>query len=176
MLEISYDTIGATVRAYNMAWKRQEEENMEIKNERFEEQLMFILKNINAQMRDILGKLYAPYGLTSVQVMVLMELKRSKGSRMTMSDLSRQLDMGMSNLSPMCKRLEKAGLIERVRDTEDQRVVHVCHTPKADEVMEKVSEQVALRYQPLTERLTEEERTSVMEGLKKLEALLNEMR
>ena len=44
MLEISYDTIGATVRAYNMAWKRQEEENMEIKNERFEEQLMFILK------------------------------------------------------------------------------------------------------------------------------------
>ena len=105
-----------------------------------------------------------------------MELKRSKGSRMTMSDLSRQLDMGMSNLSPMCKRLEKAGLIERVRDTEDQRVVHVCHTPKADEVMEKVSEQVALRYQPLTERLTEEDRTSVMEGLKKLEALLNEMR
>lgn len=55
-------------------------------------------------------------------------------------------------------------------------MVHVCHTPKADEVMEKVSEQVALRYQPLTERLTEEDRTSVMEGLKKLEALLNEMR
>lgn len=77
------------------------------------------------------------YNITSVQIPVLMALL--KHEKLMVSQLASILHIGSSNITPLCKRLEKSGLITRTRDTEDQRVVYVCLTDTAKAMMDEIS-------------------------------------
>ena len=61
---------------------------------------------------------------------------------MTVSQLGKQLEIGSSNITPLCKRLENSGLVTRTRSLKDQRVVHVEITPLALEIIEKIEAEI----------------------------------
>lgn len=73
---------------------------------------------------------YAPMlrelGLTYPQYITLTMLWADDGQRV--SDLSRQLGMESSTVTPLLKRLEKLGHIRRQRDTGDERQVRISLT------------------------------------------------
>lgn len=83
---------------------------------------------------------FAKYNITSVQIPVLMALVRY--DKLMVSQLASLLHIGSSNITPLCKRLEKSGLITRTRDMEDQRVVYVSLTKTAVNLMEEISQSI----------------------------------
>ncbi len=85
---------------------------------------------------------FQEYNITSVQIPVLMALV--KYEKLMVSQLASILHIGSSNITPLCKRLEKSGLITRVRDNEDQRVVYVSLTDTALDMMDEISESISL--------------------------------
>src|SRR5262245_50801378 len=67
-------------------------------------------------------------GLTYPQYLVMLVLWE-KGC-MPVKTIGEQLDLDSGTLSPLLKRLEQAGLIDRARDPKDERQVIVSLTEK----------------------------------------------
>jgi len=74
--------------------------------------------------------LLAPLGLTYPQFLVMILLWETDDQ--TVNGIGGQLGLESSTLTPLLKRLEKAGLVTRVRDAEDERRVRVALTEAGD--------------------------------------------
>jgi DNA-binding MarR family transcriptional regulator len=68
-------------------------------------------------------------GLTYPQFIVMMVLWED--GKTTMKALSEKVMLDSSTLTPLLKKLEQAGLIERSRNKDDERVLDVAPTAKA---------------------------------------------
>jgi len=79
----------------------------------------------------------APVGLTYPQYLVLVVLWEVKEA--TVKGLADRLRLDSATLTPLLKRIEKAGLVTRTRDTVDQRVVNIALTPLAYEIEPQVA-------------------------------------
>ncbi len=66
-------------------------------------------------------------GVSTAQLWVLMKL-RYHGD-LSISGLAELLGLGLPNVTGLVDRLEERGLVERHRDPDDRRVVHVTLTP-----------------------------------------------
>ena len=137
-------------------------------DEQFQEKLIELLKLVNGKLNGILHDFYAPYGLTSVQASVLLELH--KNGQQNITDLCNHLCMGKSNLSPLCKRLEKGGYIERVRNSVDERCVNIKMTEYSKDIMSEVTKKISESIIPTLNQLEEYKKNRIVEGLN----LLNE--
>jgi MarR family transcriptional regulator, organic hydroperoxide resistance regulator len=76
------------------------------------------------------NRVYKPlldrYGITYPQYLAITALTARDGQ--TVSELGEQLFLESNTLTPLIKRLEAAGLVSRVRDSVDERVVRVSLT------------------------------------------------
>jgi len=69
------------------------------------------------------GPLLEPLGLTYAQYLVLVVLSETDG--VSVRQLGERLSLDSATLTPLLKRLETQGAIERHRDADDERVVRV---------------------------------------------------
>lgn len=88
-----------------------------------DQQLCLALHVATSQVTRIYREQLEPLGLTYPQYLVLIALWEQP--RSTMGDLRRALNMDTGTLTPLVKRMEKAGLVQRVRDVADERRVWV---------------------------------------------------
>ena len=81
------------------------------------------------------AQLHAQLGdLTAIQLQVLVVLHQDAGpAGLTMHELGSRLGISASSTSQLIDRLERAGFVERTRESEDRRVVRVTVTPSARE-------------------------------------------
>jgi MarR family transcriptional regulator, organic hydroperoxide resistance regulator len=87
------------------------------------EQACFALYSASRAVTDVYRPLLAELGLTYPQYLVLLVLWES-GPR-TVRDVGAALSLDYGTISPLLKRLESAGLIERRREPRDERTVTV---------------------------------------------------
>jgi DNA-binding MarR family transcriptional regulator len=78
----------------------------------------------------------APVEVTLVQHRLLVLL--ATGGNQTVGALAAQLEVNASNASRLCDRLERLGLISRIRSVSDGRAVDVSLTPKGSRLLETV--------------------------------------
>jgi DNA-binding MarR family transcriptional regulator len=90
-------------------------------------QLCFALYASSLAMTKLYKPLLAPLGLTYPQYLVMLVLW--EGDRVTVSDLGERLTLDSGTLTPLLKRLESAGLLQRVRDVADERRVRLQLSP-----------------------------------------------
>ena len=85
-----------------------------------------------------------PLGLTYTQYLVMMALWEHGG--MTEGELGRILRLESGTLAPLLKRLEKAGLINRVRPETNERKLYLSLTEDG-EALRKQAEQIPVRME-----------------------------
>lgn len=89
-------------------------------------QLCFSLYSAQLAMTKVYRKLLADLGLTYPQYLVMLVLWEADG--VTVSQIGERLFLDSATLTPLLKRLEAAGLVQRQRATEDERQVVVSLT------------------------------------------------
>lgn len=89
-------------------------------------QLCFALYSASLAMTKLYKPLLDELGLTYPQYLALMVLWERDG--LMVSELGERLFLDSGTLTPLLKRLEAAGLIARIRDTADERRVHITLT------------------------------------------------
>jgi MarR family transcriptional regulator, organic hydroperoxide resistance regulator len=89
-------------------------------------QLCFALYSTSLAMTKLYKPLLEELGLTYPQYLVMLVLWEQDGPMV--SELGERLYLDSGTLTPLLKRLEAAGLIARVRDTQDERRVHITLT------------------------------------------------
>ncbi|EPD44006.1 MarR family winged helix-turn-helix transcriptional regulator [Delftia sp. WSY_4] len=95
---------------------------------RLDNQVCFALYSASLAMTKLYKPLLDGIGLTYPQYLVMLVLWERDG--LTVSEIGEQLYLDSGTLTPLLKRLEGAGLLERVRDAQDERRVRITLTPQ----------------------------------------------
>ena len=90
----------------------------------------------------------------------------------SVGNLGRYVGSAQSTTSEMVARLTKAGLVTKVRGPYDGRVVMVELTDQGRQLMKRRRKRVKEAYQILFSKLTETERTNLVDALTTLNGIL----
>ena len=82
--------------------------------------------------------LLEPLGITYTQYIAMMVMWEHKS--LSVKKLGKLLFLDSGTLTPMLKKMEKAGLVSRERSRTDERMVIVSITAKGEELQEKAAE------------------------------------
>lgn len=92
-----------------------------------EDQLCVALYNASRALTRAYAPLLAPLGVTYPQYLVLLVLWERDG--LPVKELGERLTLDSGTLTPLLKRLEHQGLVERRRGEDDERIVRIHLTP-----------------------------------------------
>ncbi|WP_210479292.1 MarR family winged helix-turn-helix transcriptional regulator [Naasia sp. SYSU D00948] len=119
-------------------------------------QVCFALAAASRSVVALYRPVLEPLGLTHPQYLVMLALWEKSPRRVR--DIADQLLLDSATLSPLLKRLEAAGLIERIRDPKDERALNVTLTPegaalrsRAEEVPAQIVGRLGMRVEELEE-------------------------
>ncbi|MBC8571177.1 MarR family winged helix-turn-helix transcriptional regulator [Zongyangia hominis] len=132
-----------------------------------------LLRSINEHLNDSFLPASVAQGLTLLQFRALLEIKEHGGH--SVGSLGRALCVASANASSMCKRLEQDGLLERVRDLSDERVVNLRLTARGIAAVQEVEDSLRARFSPTMDSQSEETMKSIVAGLENLDALLQKL-
>ena len=119
----------------------------------------------------LITKAYKPYlqemGLTYPQYLVLMVLWEQDAQ--SVNQIKEKLMLNTNTLSPLLKRMEKRGLLQRIRSSQDERSVILQLTDTGKQLKSKAL--------PIPEKLIKEilSRNIQLEDMLKLKDILNEL-
>ncbi|WP_144112827.1 MarR family winged helix-turn-helix transcriptional regulator [Paraburkholderia sp. BCC1886] len=88
-----------------------------------DEQLCFALYSTSLAMTKAYKPLLDKLGLTYPQYLAMLVLWEADD--VTVKDMAARLNLDSATVTPLLKRLEMQGLLERVRGTEDERLVFI---------------------------------------------------
>ena len=110
-----------------------------------------VIKNIVESIRRLVRAEYLDsqemskqYGLTGPQSLVLRLLIK-KGA-LSSADLSRQMYVTPSNITGIIDRLEKKGLVERIRKEGDRRVAMITLTPSGQKLGKTIPDPIEKKF------------------------------
>lgn len=107
-------------------------------------QLCFALYSVSLAMSKVYRPLLAPLGLTYPQYVVMLALWECDG--LSIGELGARVALDSGTLTPLLKRLQALGYVERTRSAADERQVLITLTRRGAELQtgaEAVHEQVA---------------------------------
>ncbi|MEZ0246902.1 MAG: MarR family winged helix-turn-helix transcriptional regulator [Methylophilaceae bacterium] len=100
-----------------------------------DEQLCFAIYSTSLAMSKVYRPLLTRLGVTYPQYLVLMALWNQ--DQVTVSEIGSQVFLDSATLTPLLKRMETAGLVERARSARDERQVIVSLTPAGREMQKE---------------------------------------
>ena len=114
---------------------------------RLDQQLCFRFYTVSRLITQAYGPLLAQLGITYPQYLVLLVLWDQDG--LPVNDIAKRLYLETNTVTPLLKRMETEGLVERHRDKEDARKVLVSLTAKGKDLKQEarcIPEQMSRSY------------------------------
>lgn len=112
-------------------------------------------------------------GQISVPQMLLLEFLQRRPACI-MSELAASLSITTSAITGLIDRMERAGLVRRVRDPKDRRAIHIEATPKGTTVIRDVLRQKERNFRQVLERLPGPRRRAYLQLLEDIHRILQE--
>ncbi len=106
-------------------------------------------------------------GLSYQQFLVLLIMKRL-GDNANATEMAKKLDKNTNTLSTILDRMEEKGLVKKIRDTEDRRLVWAITTEKGKEKLATTIKASWAMFEKLTSCFSQEE-------MKTFDALLEKL-
>lgn len=125
-----------------------------------------IFKTVDTFSREVLQE----FGVTGPQLWALREI-RSAGN-LTIGQLADRLYLHISTVSGILDRLEARGLVKRLRDQEDRRLVHLEVTRKGREILTRAPEPPRSKVLRGVRRLSTGEVRRLKSALERLESIM----
>lgn len=127
------------------------------------------LLRLSHLLNDLLGERMTKYGLKKAEGDVLYVLRRAgEPYRLSPSRLSEELHVHSGTLTSRLDRLERKGMIERVRHPTDRRSVEVCLSERGLTVAEEAATHGVDDLQRVIAPLSDRERSALNRAASKL--------
>jgi DNA-binding MarR family transcriptional regulator len=123
-----------------------------------------LIKAYNLVLRETRGRLTE---CTLSQFDVVAHLVREKHG-MTAVELSRRLLVTAGNITGLIDRMEKSGLVKRVRDTKDRRTIRIQLTQKGTKLAQSVIPRHSADIESIFTALSDSEKNQLHKALDKL--------
>jgi len=118
-----------------------------------------------------MSKVFEDTGITVPQSMVIGILSKEK--TLKISELSNKLGLSNSTISGIIDRLEKQAIVERVRSSDDKRVVYVSLLPKFEEMHRSFNKITEKYFLNVMNKGAPEDIYKIIDGLNTLKRLLS---
>lgn len=128
-----------------------------------------VVQMLKAKCDRLLAPLAQREGLTTLQMCVLLHLYQSEAP---VGSVSQATGMGQANASALCKKLEEAGYLTRVRSEGDRRVVQLSLTGAGRAAVERFRRGID-RYIALLRDVPREQKDILVQGVQAAEAVLD---
>ena len=109
--------------------------------------------------------------LSHAQVLAMLN---DEGS-MSVSEISQRLGIAKPNITPLVDRLIAEGLVDRVRDTEDRRIVNVVLQPAGQQKLEEIKAAVVDQVNDWGKNLSAEDFAELARSLKSIARVIGSM-
>ena len=119
-----------------------------------------------ARTRRAMAGAWQDRSISKMGLLVLMQL--GIHGPVSMSRLAGLLDVGLPNMTGIVDRMEEQGLVERVRDDRDRRVVLVSATPRGSLMAEELEDLRRQRLRELVEALGPSDRQACLQAFRAL--------
>ena len=135
-------------------------------NNNIKEPIGKYISQIYRKGRSFINRGLAQYDMGYGQMLFLLQLYRQDG--ISQEELSEKLSIDKGTTARSIKKLEKEGFIIRVKDEHDKRAYKIYLTDKSKEKQNDVCNVLQEWESILTENITEEERDTLINILKKI--------
>jgi len=108
-------------------------------------------------------------GISFQQFLVLSAMNKL-GKEANATEMAKMFDKNINTLSTMLDRMERKGLVKKIRDTKDRRLVFAVTTPKGKEKLTRSTELSLVIFEKLSSVFPKEELkefTKLVEKLRK---------
>ncbi|MBB6215651.1 DNA-binding MarR family transcriptional regulator [Anaerosolibacter carboniphilus] len=122
--------------------------------------LRWVCTSIKRKGREILSD----FEITPPQFDALVQL--IKNGDLTIGELSNRMFLACSTITDLIDRMEKNGLVERVRDMKDRRVVRIRVLDKGNRLMDEVLDARRMYLGNVLADVTEEHKNELISALK----------
>lgn len=139
----------------------------------FKELVFTEMRKINENLELLFRPVYEEFGLTMMQVRILMNLEKEED--VSVGALSKTMSCAVGNISAACRKLEEGGYLNRVRDKRDERIVRVALSEKGRSAIEKIGEAMQKQYAGCLDAFSNEDLDTMMIGLRRLNDLFCRM-
>ena len=136
------------------------------------EEMLTAIKRIVSLIKQNFERDFKKMHVTQSQILVMRVLNQY--GDMKMSDISRELDLSNSTVSGIIDRLVEKKIVKRKRSEEDRRIVMISLAEEYCKPVKKQLNAFALKMRRALSTTTEEDLDSIMQGLEKLERILEE--
>jgi MarR family transcriptional regulator, organic hydroperoxide resistance regulator len=133
-----------------------------------------VLKKIHQVVKQRMEEHFKDSNLTVPQGMLIGILAHH--GEMKVSDLSEKLGLSNSTVSGIIDRLERQGVVERVRSSEDRRIVYISLSDSAKKNSQKYYENINNTFDKILDKATREELEVILKGLDTLEIVMERNR
>ncbi len=140
----------------------------------FRGELFSAAHGLQKLVHETMAPLCQEHGLTQQQMHVLVELTHEPGQ--TVGQLSDRAGILRSNFSPVCRKLEDRGLIERRRSSLDRRSYELQVTGEGRALLERIDRDLQQRYGALFDSEPSETYATIVAGFRALNVLAEKMR
>ncbi len=134
---------------------------------RIRSRIRMLLRHVSAVIRKRGREILADFNITPPQLTALQVLQRN--GNITIGELGEKMYLAYSTATDLIDRMERNELVQRIRDSNDRRVVRLQILPKGEILVDEV---IARRKQYLAGILievNEEDRIHLVESLKRLD-------
>lgn len=118
-----------------------------------------------AVLSDGIEWLLEPHGLTLTQYNVLRVLRGAESAGLCRNEIRDRLITRMPDVSRLLDRMEAAGLISRVRSSEDRRQVNTTLTAKGRKLVDQLDAPMAREHERQFKRLDAKQLKSLIDLL-----------
>ena len=139
---------------------------MEMAEKNNRNEFLSIMKFAQTLMAESFTPICREYGISSQQMKILSALYHKKNQ--TVGELSQSTQILRSNITSVCKKMEKDGYLVRSRSLMDERVVRVSLTDKGMKIMKMIGDAFTQYYDHLLEGEPQETFQVIHDGLQKL--------
>ncbi len=125
-----------------------------------------IIRGVDIYSRQLNTKL----GLTAPQLLCLREIVST--DELTLSMLTKKVNLSASTLTGVIDRLETKGFVERKRSSSDRRKIFVCSTMKGVEIMSASPSLLQDNFAESLANLSDEEQKQIADSLERIVELM----
>ena len=115
-------------------------------------------------MASMKGKFFVSENITPQQMVTILQINEIGPCKI--SRVACRMDVSAPTMTGLVDRLQRSGYVERVKDTEDRRIIYVRITKKGKKIVEQLKKAIQTRWEEVLGYLTDKEREDYIKILK----------
>lgn len=130
-------------------------------------EIISMIKNLSNYFSNIRDELCEPYGLSSIQAVIILDIYHHPDAR-RVTDICKRLHKSTNTISPLINRLVAKGYLKKKVSKEDGRSTNVYLTEKTKEMTDNILVDVSDYTWPFFESINDTQFEQVYNALKLL--------